>query len=58
MVSKRAPEEYVAPTGDEPLDARELALAKALTAIIVRQIREEAVTTQAQPVAPTGNRAG
>jgi hypothetical protein len=38
---------YVPPTGDEPLDAIELALVRALVGIIVRDIREEAVADRA-----------
>jgi hypothetical protein len=46
---------YVPPTGDEPLDAIEQALVKALTAIIVRQLREEATVVHARPSEAAGN---
>jgi hypothetical protein len=39
---------HVPPADDEPLDAVELALVRALAAIIVRNIREEAVAAKAK----------
>lgn len=52
--------EYSPPTGNEPLDARERALVRALVQIIARQIREEVANTQAAtPIAnSTSRRAG
>jgi hypothetical protein len=47
---------YVAPTGDEPLDHRELALVRALLSIILGDLRTgEAATTDAERPSESGH---